>query len=174
MATAATLFAYTSRIPIPLKESPTRTKNDLLADQVGGVTQPTPDIDFQETLRQRDIATLPQAQTDPIPPPPEVLGYYILAGIYEQADLAEQRKQTLSSELAEQSVEIEVRQIAGATPQTNLHWVLVGPFDTSSDADSIRGLLALLGVDSRIERLPLNNRTNLTTQSTPKLQPATQ
>ena len=158
VAAAATLFAYTSRIPIPLKESPTRSSDDEIIVRARqnqpAAEPPEPEISFRETLRRRREGVLPQSQAEPVPAPPEELSYYVIAGTFENESLAGERRELVAAGLESQDAQVQVRPEAGATADQRIHKVLIGPFATSEEADGVRGRLALLGLDTRIERLP--------------------
>ncbi|MCY4325711.1 MAG: hypothetical protein OXC81_06785 [Betaproteobacteria bacterium] len=159
VAAAATLFAYTSRIPIPLKENPTRSSDAQIVVRARQ-NQPAaevaePEISFRETLRRRSGGVLPESQAEPVPPPPEELAYYVIAGTFENEALAGERRELVAAGLEGQQVSVQVRSDPAAAADQRTHQVLIGSFATSEEADSVRGRLALLGLDTRIERLPV-------------------
>ncbi len=158
MLAAAAVFWYSSRIPIPLKESPTRADDDIIerTQLSQQEEEERPELRFRETLHRRSEGVLPESQTEPIPPPPEVQAYYIVPGTYQQADQAQELVSEIKRGLAELEAEIEIRPVSGAIADQQVHKVLIGPFANKNDADGmIRAELALLGIDTRIERLPL-------------------
>ena len=103
VAAAATLFAYTSRIPIPLKESPTRSAGEEIvvrARQNQPAAAPKePEISFRETLRRRRGGVLPESQAEPVPAPPAELAYYVIAGTFENESLAAERRELVAAGL---------------------------------------------------------------------------
>ncbi len=157
MVAAAGMFWYASQVPIPLKESPTRADADIIErTQLSQQEEEArPELSFRETLRRRSEGVLPESQTEPIPPPPDAQAYYVVAGTYEQADQAQALGGEIKEGLAELEAEIEIRPVRGAIADQQVHKVLIGPFGSSNAADGIRGQLALLGINTRIERLPL-------------------
>ena len=158
VAAAATLFAYTSRIPIPLKESPVRGADQeivLRSPQHQPAAEPAePEISFRETLRRRSEGALPEARAEPVPPPAEELEYYVIAGTFENESLAGERRELVAAGLEDQQQQVQVRAEAGATADQRIHKVLIGPFAGSDEADGVRGRLALIGLETRVEMLP--------------------
>ena len=156
VAAAATLFAYTSRIPIPLKENPTRSAGpqlDLRASQNQPKTEAIePEIKFRETLRRRSEGLLPESQTEAPPPVQQNTAYYLIAGAFENESLAGERRELIAAGLEDQQVQVRIK--AAADSDRRIHRVLVGPFASSEDVDRMRGRLALIGLESRIEKLP--------------------
>lgn len=164
MVAAMTLFAYSSRIPVPLKEPPTRNGS-------GGVQIEPPITDsvtikYPEALKRREISSgkLPQRESVVAPPtsaPPlaQKLAYYVRAGTFRRVEGADSRAAELTAGLATFGARVEVRQDSGGTAGQLLYWVLIGPFEASGYADEIRAHLALLGMDTRMERLPVGGAT---------------
>ena len=169
VACAATLFAYSSRIPIPLKASPTREASDLLSNAGKTIKD---SIQFQQRLESREIniADAPErdvAAREPVLPEPEAqdgqgesqpvpvvattpkeLSYFIQAGSFADTDSAAD----LVAELGGLGMEASVREVSDAAGGT-LHRVLVGPFDKAGEAESARASLAILGRESTLLRL---------------------
>jgi cell division septation protein DedD len=169
---AATLFAYTSRIPIPLKVTPTRTVDDLLSRQEA--TEQNNDLQFQEHLRDREIGIAPQVAKEPVKvvapnlpqstsapkvledtaqpeagtdatSAPTELAYYVQAGAFADTEAAAK----LQQQLAQAGMPATVRAASGG----NLHRVVVGPYAESGEAESIRAQLALQGRATQMLRL---------------------
>lgn len=175
---AATLFAYSSRIPIPLKDTPTRGADDLLRKEPTRIEE---QIEFPERLRTRQIGVveteeparttrepvLPEptgpaagaegevAAARPAPEPvattPEDLSFYILAGAYADSAAAD----GLAAELGGLDMQAEVRETAGGDGD-KLYRVVIGPFDKAAAAESVRAQLALTGRSSTMMQLPAN------------------
>lgn len=174
---AATLFAYSSRIPIPLKVTPTRGADDLLSNQPKRIEE---QIEFPERLQTRQIdpvETPEPARTDrepvlpePIQPPdaaeaagaakpqpvpvattPAQLSYFVQAGAFDDAAAAD----SLVAELGGMDISASVREATDSSGAT-LHRVVVGPFDKAAAAESVRARLALIGRTSTMMQLPAN------------------
>ena len=145
---ATTLFAISARIPIPLKETPTRSSDLLLnSEQAGPEKAP---LQFPETLQERELS-IPQVQEAVLAP---ALAYFIRAGSFEDITGARRRASDLTAELTDYGAIVTARLAPSATPERPLYWVLVGPFLAGKDADEVRAFLALQGIDTRLERLP--------------------
>lgn len=158
---AATLFAYTSRIPIPLKLAPTRSVDDLLSRQEKDAEGS--DLRFQDRLEDRVVGTgripveshpgsprnLPQkpsAVAVPVPAVAVELAYFVQAGAF--ADAAAATK--LSGELGSMGVPVGVR---AAKAGDGMHLVILGPFPAAAAAETIRAQLALQGRTTQLLRL---------------------
>lgn len=160
---AATLFAYSARIPIPLKISPTRTADDILRSTQTESFENK--IEFQQRLESR-VLVAPEAPANAatvaapkLPEPaggvepakveatPAALAYFVQAGSFAEKDAAA----TLAAELDGQGLPAGVRE--GTSASGRLFRVVVGPYEEAKDAESVRAQLALLGRSSTMLRL---------------------
>ena len=162
---AATLFAYSSRIPIPLKITPTRGADDILRSEPKSLEQ---EIEFQDRLKSRVIGTtappepsrqprqpnLPEPTTtttskpEPVPVTPSELAYFVQAGAFSETGTAEQ----LAAELNEIGLVTSIREESSASG-SKLFRVLVGPFTKAGEAEQARAELALSGRTTSLLRL---------------------
>lgn len=169
---ATSLFAYSSRIPIPIKITPTRGADDLLSRPQD--TDTNDDLQFQQRLQDRVIATdatkappaptqiappqLPQSQpqltpvaatAEPAPatttPPVASLAHYVQAGAYADEQAAANLRETLAG----QGFPTIIR-----SDRDNLHRVVIGPYEQAGAAEEVRAQLALQGRSTQILRLP--------------------
>lgn len=171
--TAATLFAYSSRIPIPIKVAPTRGADDLLSrpqDSEGGV-----DLQFQQRLQERVLSTETTTEKTPVSVPapklpttkatPELkpvvaevkpataaeiepqLAHYVQAGAYTDVAAATKLRDTLAG----QGLPALVRS------DDNLYRVVIGPYPEVGGAEEVRAQLALQGRSTQVLRLPAAN-----------------
>ena len=171
---AATLFAFSSRIPIPLKISPTRGADDLLRNEPKRIVE---SIEFPERLQSKEIGggdapeptrtsrepVLPEptgpaateaaraakAKPAAIPATPDKLSYYIQAGAFADAVAAN----GLVDELNGIEIQASVR-LASGNSGDKLFRVLIGPYEKAAAAESVRAQLGLLGRTSTMMRLP--------------------
>ena len=162
---AATLFAYSARIPLPLKITPTRTADDILRNARTESFENK--IEFQERLESRVLVTaappstkatvsdpkLPEPSAQPKVEPAKVeptvasLSYFVQAGSFAEPDAAAE----LALELSGQGMPTEVRESASTAGK--LFRVVIGPYEQPKDAESIRAQLALVGRSSTMLRL---------------------
>ena len=165
MVSAATLFAYTSQIPLPLKISPTRGADDLLRKIE---REPNDILEFQDRLITREINTIdapePATPADPnlpqaaatlsvvapaqIATAPQALLYYVQAGAFADRSAAG----GLVTELGGLGLTAELREASGSA-ERELFRVLIGPYEQAGDAEAIRAQLALSGRTSTLLRL---------------------
>ncbi len=166
---AATLFAYTSQIPIPLKISPTRGADDLLRKIE---REPANSLEFQDRLSTRELNTIdapePGKAADPNLPAataatlsvvapqqistvPQALVYYVQAGAFTDIAQANELVTTLSG----LGMNAQLREASG-TQDRELFRVIIGPFEQVGDAESVRAELALSGRSSTLLRLAEN------------------
>lgn len=170
---AATFFAYTARIPIPLKITPTRGADNILSSQPQRIEDR---IEFQDRLETRVLDSpveiqpqegavrapaLPAAVEEEVPAEqpaaaeeekePVKLAYFVQAGSFTEPGSAAQ----LAQELGGLGLNAAVRSFESGSG--SLHRVLVGPFDSSNDAEGARAELALTGRATTLLRLPASD-----------------
>ncbi|MBF2735815.1 MAG: SPOR domain-containing protein, partial [Betaproteobacteria bacterium AqS2] len=153
VVTAATFFAYTARIPIPLKITPTRGADNILSSQPQRIEDR---IEFQDRLETRVLDSPVEIQTQegvvraPALPAaeeqapaeqsteepaaeeekePVKLAYFVQAGSFTEPGSAAQ----LAQELGALGLNAAVRSFESGSG--SLHRVLVGPYDSSNDAE---------------------------------------
>ena len=173
---AASLFAFSSRIPIPLKITPTRGADDLLRNEPKRIEER---IEFPERLQSKELgggeapepvrtnrepvlpeptgpaataaARAAEAKPAAVPTTPDKLSYFIQAGAFAEAAAAS----GLVDELGGMDIQASVREASGNSGD-KLFRVLVGPYEKAAAAESVRAQLALVGRASTMMRLPAN------------------
>ena len=173
VACAATFFAYTARIPIPLKITPTRGADNILSSQPQRIEER---IEFQDRLETRVLdnpaeikpqvpapaapAPVPAAATDepsaseqPASEEDEEeetkLAYFVQAGSFADANSAQELAQAIGA----LGLQVAVRSFDSG--DSSLHRVLVGPFASPNAAEGARAELALTGRSTTLLRLPV-------------------
>lgn len=170
VACAATFFAYTARIPIPLKITPTRGADNILSSQPQRIEER---IEFQDRLETRVLdnpaeikpqvpataapAPVPAAAEDAQPadeqqPAEEEeakLAYFVQAGSFADANSAQELAQAIGA----LGLQVAVRSFDSG--DSSLHRVLVGPFASPNAAEGARAELALTGRSTTLLRLPV-------------------
>lgn len=168
---SATFFAYTARIPIPLKITPTRGADNILSSQPQRIEER---IEFQDRLETRvldnpaEIKPQVPASAAPAPVPATAenappaaeqqpaaeeeeakLAYFVQAGSFADANSA----QELAQAIGELGLQVAVRSFDSG--DSSLHRVLVGPFASPNAAEGARAELALTGRSTTLLRLPV-------------------
>ena len=158
---AASLFAYSSRIPIPIKISPTRGADNILSSEPEKIEEK---IEFQERLETRVIENNTDIQENPAPvvvtqeeipeakPDPDELMFFVQAGAFSEQEAA----QGLYEELNGIGMPTSIREASDSTADSKLFRVVVGPFDNAAATERIRAELALTGRSSTVLRLAVN------------------